>query len=213
MKKKGLLIVFEGIDYSGKNHQIHELERNLEAFNKYQGVLRTQEPWESEEIKEKLERDRDVYSDSENIAELFIDDRARHTQKLIRPNLDAGVVVLCSRYKMSTCSYQWTQGVELSGLIEMHNHRGILNPDLTFLLDITRAESEKRAEKSGRKKEKFEKDGQFVNKLISAYNSLTFMSEVDERIFGKVIRINGNREPGLVSEDIWSEFLKVYKKE
>jgi len=211
-RKEGLLIVFEGIDGSGKNYQIHELEKRIESLNKYQDVLRTQEPWRSKEIKRRLERDKTVYSNPEQMAEILIENRAKHTQKLLRPNVDAGVVVLLSRYKMSTCAYQWTQGMHLSELLDMHDHRGILTPDLTFLLDITQKTAEERITSAMRKKEKFEKDPKFVDRLISAYNSLAFMSEVDERIFGKVVRINGNRPMEAVSDEIYSEFLKVYDK-
>jgi len=99
-------------------------------------VLRTHEPWKSSEIKRKLETEKDAYSGAEEIAELHVEDRARHTQKLIRPNLRAGAVVLCSRYTLSTCAYQWAQGLSLSKLLEMHEHRGILIPDVTFFLDV-----------------------------------------------------------------------------
>ncbi len=212
MKKKGLLIVFEGIYGSGKNYQIHSLERRIEALNKYQDVLRTQEPWNSRELKRKLERGKKIYSNPQETAELFIENRARHTQKLIRPNIEAGVVVLCSRYKLSTCAYQWSQGASLSEIIQSHEHRGILNPDLTFFLDTTRESARTRLNRSGRSEELFEKDPEFVRRLVSAYNTLFFMSEVDKNIFGRVVKIDGNRTPEEVSEEIYSEFLKVYNK-
>ena len=212
MLEKGLFIVFEGIDKSGKNFQIHELEKRIESLNKHQDILRTQEPWRSEEINRKLKQDKSAYSNQMNLAELFIDDRARHTQRLIRPNIEAGTAVLCSRYKMSTCAYQWTQGVELSALLKMHDNRGILTPDLTFFLDISRETAEKRGAMMEGKKEKFEKDAKFIYKLISAYNCQLFMSEVDERIFGKVERIDGSREPEAVADEIYGKFVSLYKK-
>ena len=51
---KGRLVVFEGIDASGKNFQLHNLEKRLEDLNKWQDVVRTHEPWKSAEIKRKL---------------------------------------------------------------------------------------------------------------------------------------------------------------
>ena len=144
------------------------------------------------------------------MAELYIEDRTRHTRQIIRPALEEqGIVILCKRYKMSTCAYQWAQGVPLHDLLSMHNHRGLLVPDLTFYLDIPRKVAERRIERR-KKTEKFEKDPRFTEKLIKAYNALLGLSEADPRIFGKVVRIDGNRRIQQVSEDIFSEFLPLY---
>lgn len=211
MQTKGLFIVFEGIDGSGTSTHVHRLEERIEALNKYQDVLRTHEPWRSAEIKRKLEEDKDVYSNASETAELFVEDRAKHTQRLIRPNVAAGVVVLDSRYKMSTCAYQWTQGMHLSELLSMHDNRGLLTPDLTFFIDVPFDVARKRVEARG-KKELFEHNLNFVKQLISTYHTLAFMSEVDERIFGKVVRINGDKEIETVADNIYQEFLKIYEK-
>ena len=49
--KKGLFIVFEGIDGSGKETQMLELARYIRQRNKYQDVIITHEPWQNDEIK------------------------------------------------------------------------------------------------------------------------------------------------------------------
>lgn len=211
MQTKGLFIVFEGIDGSGTSTHVHRLEEKIEELNKYQDILRTHEPWRSAEIKRKLVEDKDAYSNSKQIAELFVGDRTEHTRMLIRPNVEAGVTVLNARYKMSTCAYQWTQGMQLPELLKMHDNRGLLTPDLTFFIDVPFDVARKRVEARG-KKELFEHDPNFVRRLISSYNSLNFMSDVDERIFGKVVGINGNRRIKAVADDIYQEFLKVYEK-
>jgi dTMP kinase len=210
MQKKGLFVVFEGIDASGKNFHLHNLEKRIEDLNKWQDVVRTHEPWKSSEIKKKLENEKDAYSSAEDIAELYIEDRARHTHKLIRPNLEAGAVVLCSRYTLSTCAYQWAQGLNLPELIKMHEHRGILIPDLTIFLDVQEGEAAQRRTARTISLEKFEYDPIFINKLINAYQSLIHMSEVDRSIFGKVVVINGNRQTEKVADDVYQEFLKIY---
>ena len=210
MPKRGLFIDFEGIDGSGTSTHVHRLEERIEELDKYQDVLRTHEPWENKEIKKRLEQDRDAYSDPLEMADLYIDDRAKHTHRLIRPNLEAGVIVLNSRYKMSTCSYQWAQGMSLFELLKMHEHRGILIPDLTFFLDVPREVAEERIRNRRKQREKFERNPEFVDKSISAYKALTHMSEVDPRIFGRVVRIDGNREIKDVAEDVFSEFLAIY---
>lgn len=211
MTKKGLFIVFEGIDGSGTSTHIHKLAERIEEFDKYLDVLRTHEPWKSEEIKRKLERDSEAYSGGLEMAELYIGDRADHTRILIRPNLEAGVTVLCSRYKMSTCDYQWAQGVQLHQLLSMHEHRGLLTPDITYFLDVPREVTQERLRESREKLEKFEKDPEFIDKLINNYRLLTQISETNPRIFGKVVRIDGDREIDDVAEDVYKEFLLLHQ--
>ena len=210
MASQGLFIVFEGIDGSGTSTHVHELEERIEELNKYQDVLRTHEPWKSQEIKRKLENDRDAYSGAMEMAKLYIEDRVEHTRKLIRPNLKTGVVILDSRYKMSTCAYQWTQGVSLDELMQMHEHRGLLTPDLTFFLDVPREVAQERVRGAREKLEKFEKNSEFIDKLVHAYQELVQMAEADSTLFGRVVKINGNRGIDGVANDIYKEFLGVY---
>jgi dTMP kinase len=154
--KQGRFIVFEGIDGSGTSTHVHKLAERIEQADKYQSVLRTHEPWQSAEIKRKLEQEVDAYSNPAEMMGLYIDDRANHTKKLIRPTLKAGVVVLNSRYKMSTCGYQWAQGMNLHEILEMQEDRGILTPDLTYFLDTPQDVAAERIRRTRPKLEKFE---------------------------------------------------------
>jgi dTMP kinase len=209
-EKKGLFVVFEGIDGAGTSTQVHYLATYIEELDKYQDVLRTHEPWQSKEIKDRLEGEKDAYSGAMDIAELFVEDRARHTHKRILPNLKDGGMVICDRYSMSTCAYQWAQGAPLEELMEMHKYRGIIVPDLTFFVDVSREVAEGRMKKAGRPLEKFERDPGFVDKLIEAYRALTHMSNVNSGIFGEVVRINGDEGVVDVSSEIKEKFLSVY---
>ncbi len=211
--KKGSFIVFEGIDGSGTSTHVHKLQEKIEELDKYQDVLRTHEPWKNEEIKRKLKEDSHIYDDGLYMAELYIDDRTQHTRQVIRPIIETGAMAFCSRYKMSTCAFQWAQGVELYELLSMHEHRSLLTPDLTFFLDVPNEVAQERIKKDREKLEKFEKNSQFIDKLINNYKVLTQMSEADSRIFGKVIRIDGNRDIEKVSKNIYKEFLKVYNSQ
>ena len=210
MQRRGLFIVFEGIDGSGTSTHVHELDEKIEELDKYQDVLRTHEPWRNKEIIKKLQEDSEVYSDGLEMAELYIDDRVKHVRRVISPAKKAGMIVLCSRYKMSTCSFQWAQGVPLHQLLSMHEDRGLLTPDLTFFLDVPKKVAQERIRKNRKKLEKFEKNSEFIDKLINNYEVLVQMSKADPRIFGKVIRINNNREIEDVAEHIYQEFLKIY---
>lgn len=209
---KGVFAVFEGPDGSGKLTQAKEIQEYIQQLSKYVDVITTHEPWKSAEIKRKLERDKDAYSDGILLSELFVDDRVKHTKHLIRPVLDAGGILLCDRYKMSTCAYQWVQGVDLHQLLELHEDRGILTPDITFLMQINPGTTKERIKIRGGDIEKFERNEQFTKKLINAYAALGHMAQVDEKIFGKVIMIDANRTPAEISVDVKKAFQPVYEK-
>ncbi len=207
--KKGLFIVFEGVDGSGTSTQAHKLNEKIKRLDKYQDVLETHEPWRNQEIKRKLKEDKDAYSEPLETAELYIGDRTDHSYILIKPNLDAGVIVLCVRYKMSTYSFQQAQGLDINRLIKMHNNRGILTPDVTFFIDVSKEVAEERTRKRG-PLEKFEINSEFVDKAIKNYRELVSFSEKNPELLGKVIRIDGNRSIEQVAEEIYQNFLPIY---
>ena len=211
-KYRGLFTVLEGPDGSGKLTQATCLQEEVQRLSKYADVIRTHEPWRSKEIKEKLKKDRDSFSDGARMAELYIDDRVKHTKHLIRPVLEAGSIALCDRYKMSTCAYQWVQGVELHELLRLHEERGILTPDITFLLQINLETFRKRVEERGGELEKFERNTEFIGKLINAYAALGYMAQVDEGIFGKVTIIDGNRKKEDIAREIKEKFVPYYER-
>ena len=137
MEKRGLFIVFEGIDGSGKSTQIGKLADYIREVDKYQDVLLTREPtWRSKELKKLLIQEKDAFSSGERMAQLFIEDRKAHTFDQISSNLNQGVFVLCDRYSMSTCAYQSAQGVNLTRLIDAHRNDSIIIPDLTFFINV-----------------------------------------------------------------------------
>lgn len=209
-EKEGLFIVFEGIDGAGTSTQVHELAKHIEELDKYQDTLKTHEPWKNSEIKKRLKEDKDAYSHPEELAELFITDRAEHTKLLIKPNLKAGVIVTDDRYIMSTCDYQWCQGVLLEELIDMHKGRGILIPDLTFYVEISRGVAQERLRNRKAVPEKFEKDPDFIDKLIKGYEALTNMSKINPSIFGRVETINGDQSIEAVAQEIQKFFDPLY---
>ena len=137
--KKGLLITFEGPEGSGKSTQSELIYESLEADG--YPSLRTAEPGGTalgERIRNiLLERD-DIRMDS--LAELFLfqADRAQHVEEVIRPALDAGTWVLCSRFFDSTTAYQgYGAGLDLKMLNEINAiASGSLVPDLTIVFDL-----------------------------------------------------------------------------
>ncbi len=132
---KGKFIVLEGPDRCGKSTQAKLLVNHLISLGK--DVVLTREPGgtpTAEKIRQiVLEPGLDVRP----MAELFLYEasRAQHTQEKIIPALEAGKIVICERYTMSTCAYQgYGRGIDLN-IIDTLNKIATLDmkPDLTLV--------------------------------------------------------------------------------
>ena len=130
-------IVFEGGDGSGKSTQAHVLSRRLRRSNIK--VLRTHEPGGTslgQALRRLLKSGEPMLPISELM--LFEAARAQLVDKVIRPFLDDGGVVIADRFTSSTTTYQgYGRGLDHE-LIERLNREatGGLKPDLTVLLDL-----------------------------------------------------------------------------
>lgn len=214
MPRRGLFVVFEGIDGSGKSTQVNLLIKHIESVNKYIDILRTHEPWRNSEIKNKLQKDKGSFSDGLKMAELYVKDRVVHTKFLIDPCLKKGIFVICDRYSMSTLAYQWAQGINLNKLLSLHKGKGILIPDVVFLFDLKLSEATKRKKTRGLKADKFEKDKTFIKELIKKYKKLAEMARQGKYHlpFKKIIIINANQSVEKMAENIKKNFDEIYKK-
>ena len=106
MSDTGLFISFEGIDGSGKSTQVARLADHLRAQGR--DVVLTREPGGStgaEEIRALvLQGDPDRWS-AETELLLFTAARRDHLERLIRPALAEGKIVICDRFADSTRMY------------------------------------------------------------------------------------------------------------
>ncbi len=132
--KKGILIVFEGIDGSGKSTQIQILRNILDEKGLDVVVFRepSQSPW-GQKIREKA-----AFPDSlspEEELELFVNDRKDNVQKNLRPALAKNKIVLLDRYYFSTMAYQGAKGLDVEK-IRIMNEKFAIRPDLVFILDV-----------------------------------------------------------------------------
>jgi dTMP kinase len=102
---KGLLIVFEGIDGTGKSTQMALLGRYLRE--KGFTVIETREPTNGkfgQQIRA-LYTNRNGVSPEQEL-ELFLADRQEHVHNVLTPALQEGKIILCDRYFLSTAAYQ-----------------------------------------------------------------------------------------------------------
>lgn len=149
MEKKGLFIVFEGIDGTGKDTHLEILAEKFQNFGFK--VVKTYEPWESEEalLLKRIAADghRDITPDEE--ADLYLMDRFKHSKKIINPALRDGKIVLCNRYYYSTMAYQGALGADPDKIRE-ENENLVPIPDLVIMLKIDVEEGLRRINARGK---------------------------------------------------------------
>jgi dTMP kinase len=134
MAKRGMFIVFEGIDGSGKSTHIKALTDELRGRG--YSVLTTSEPSKDRIgnfIRRYAERN-DGRLTPETEALLFAADRFEHVMTIIEPALRRRRIVISDRYLYSSLAYQGAGGLDLDWIREMN--RFAPKPDLGILLDI-----------------------------------------------------------------------------
>jgi dTMP kinase len=132
--RRGLLIVLEGIDGSGKTTQARRLLRRLRRRGRKAVFFRepTRGPW-GREIKRLAARAGSLSAEGQ--LDLFVKDRRENVEKNLKPALAAGRIVVLDRYYFSTIAYQGAKGLD-PGRIRRVNEAFAVRPDLVVILDI-----------------------------------------------------------------------------
>jgi len=195
----GLFITFEGIDGSGKSTQAKMLYQTLRDTG-VDAVL-TREPGGSagaEEIRALvLEGDPDRWS-AETELLLFTAARRDHLERLIRPALAAGKVVICDRFADSTRIYQGSRSGDLRAMVDqLHTLMIGQEPDLTFVIDMDPDTGHARAKGRGTKEERFEDFGAG----LQAQMRIGFLALADE-FSQRCVVIDGGRDMDAVAADV-----------
>lgn len=204
--KKGIFIVLEGPDRSGKSTQAGLLRTWLEELGRK--VVVTREPGGtrlSEQIRKIL---LDPASEIEPMTELFLYEtsRIKHTLEKILPALKAGKVIICDRYTLSTTAYQgYGRGLDLK-TVETLNRIATLNlkPDLTIVFDIPdRIFSQREHLRAGRDRMERASD-LFRRRVNRAYKLLARRPGMT--------RVDAGRSIEAIQEDIRARVAKLLKK-
>ncbi|MCC6597432.1 MAG: dTMP kinase [Alphaproteobacteria bacterium] len=139
MSAEGFFITFEGGEGSGKTTQINRLSRILTDNGRR--VITTREPGgtsEGEKIRSLLvQREGGNWSAMAELLLLFAA-RTMHVEKIIRPALENGDIVISDRFTDSTRAYQgYGRGLEID-IVEQVNTLvlGDFKPDMTIILDV-----------------------------------------------------------------------------
>ena len=151
----GKLIVFEGIDGSGKSTQLKLTAQWLQSLGFT--TISTCEPGGTRlghQIRHLLLTPQESNSKLSGIAELLLyaADRAQHVAEIIKPALARDHWVLCDRFTSSTIAYQGAARGNSIELINTINSIASCNvsPDLTLWLAIDPDTAHERLQQSGK---------------------------------------------------------------
>jgi len=128
------LIVFEGIDGSGKTSLSRLFLARLQADGTDATWLR--EPTDSALGKKirRLAQDKDAIAIEKEL-ELFIADRRWDVENNILPALRSGTTVVMDRYYYSNACYQGARGLDMERILR-RNREFAPEPDLVFIIDV-----------------------------------------------------------------------------
>ncbi len=156
----GVLIVFEGIDGSGKTTQARALLRRIRERGRAAVFFRepTRGPW-GREIKRLAARADSLTPEQE--LDLFLKDRRENVEKNLKPALEKGKIVVLDRYYFSTIAYQGAKGLDTARLRRL-NEAFAVPPDLVVILDVPAADGLARIEGRKTRDELFEREDYLV---------------------------------------------------
>ncbi len=192
-----MFITLEGIEGSGKTTQIQNISQWLTAAG--YDCLTTREPGGTTiggQIRSVLLHPDN--SDLAPMAELMLYEAARvqHTEQVLRPALERGLIAVSERYTLATLAYQgYARGLDLQLVRQLNKiATGGLTPDLTIVLDIPDQRFATRD--PDRDLDRLEKEsGAFRRKVAAGYRKLAAAEK-------KVVRLDADRPPHLVHVDI-----------
>ncbi len=139
MSLNGIFITFEGGEGVGKTTQIELVAARFEALG--HTVVKTLEPGGTPlgvKIRKSLVSiSEDPPSPTAELL-LYAADRAHHVEKVIKPALERGEVVLCDRFADATEAYQgWGRGLDLELIRELNRvATSGVTPVRTILMDF-----------------------------------------------------------------------------
>ena len=197
---KGLFISFEGGEGSGKSSVINVVKEKLEADG-YKVVI-TREPGGvnvSEQIRNViLAVDNQMSKETEAL--LYAASRTEHLYAKVLPLLADGYIVLSDRYLDSSLAYQgYARGIGIDKVLEINMFAKEYLPKVTYFFDV-RPEVGLARIKGREKIDRLDLETlDFHQRVYEGY------LEVCKMYPERVKPINGEREMGLIIEDIYND--------
>ena len=205
---KGLFIVMEGPDGSGKTTQINLLEQYLKEAG-YECLI-TREPGGTvigEEVRELILNPE--YKEMSPVTEmlLYAASRAQLVHEVIGPALEAGRIVISDRFVDSSIVYQGiARNLGISTVAAVNAPGiGIYRPDGIFFIDLSEAEGIRR-KKNKKKLDRMEQESIDFHHLVSE----GYRKVLAER--PEVIKIDGGKDIDVIQKKIRNHVDELLKK-
>jgi dTMP kinase len=187
---RGLLIVFEGLDQSGKQTQAEGLRDRLVAAGRLVRLLSfpAYDTHIGTDIGRALHGERDYGPDVMQL--LYVANRYE-LKPLIERERDRGTIMVCDRYLASSIAYGESHGLDGGWLRDIQRH--LPQPDLTILLDIA-------PEVSARRKvvdrDKYERDLVLLARVRDSY--------LRQAAGPGWLRLDADRDRTAVADEVWA---------
>ena len=205
---KGLFIVMEGPDGSGKTTQINLLEQYLKEAG-YECLI-TREPGGTvigEEVRELILNPE--YKEMSPVTEmlLYAASRAQLVHEVIGPALEAGRIVISDRFVDSSIVYQGiARNLGISTVAAVNAPGiGIYRPDGIFFIDLSEEEGIRR-KKNQKKLDRMEQESIDFHHLVSE----GYRKVLAER--PEVIKIDGGKDIDVIQKKIRNHVDGLLKK-
>lgn len=197
---RGRLVVFEGVDGSGKSTQLRRLAESLRARGVDPLVTKepTDGPW-GQRIRAMARSGERVAREEE--LRWFIEDRREHVATELAPALAAGRIVLCDRYYLSTVAYQGARGFDPAQLLADAEAEFPL-PDLALLFVVDPAAGLARVAARGGVAEPAFEEAAYLSRVAAVFAAIDrpYLARIDasgdvEAVGVAVARIFDERGP------------------
>lgn len=200
-----MLIVFEGVDFTGKTTQARVLYSRLCDRLGSDNVILTREPGGTpygERIREILKSEPNISLKTQFY--LIESQRQEHMEKVLLPNIDSKTII-CDRMIFSSFVYQNAVMSPHQWLDYIGKHP--CNPDLTFVLYSNNLKSIAQDRRRGTPADHF--DNASFEELYRKQGLFRGLAEVFPH---RVINIDADRTIEEISKTIWTTVLVAYEE-
>lgn len=216
--EKGLFIVLEGLDGSGKSTQKELLMEYLMAILPDKDIVGIREPG-STVLGEKI-RTLILTNKMEHYTRALLYAASRwELSKQIDLWLKEGKIVVCDRYFYSSLAYQTENDEDITEVLSINRfEHGLVIPDyvLHFDISIDTYLDRKYKRQQERELDELEKESDaFFKKCMRQYkNAYSFLDDCFyNQDYGKIITINANKSIDEVANETRKEIDKIIREE
>jgi dTMP kinase len=186
----GRLIVFEGLDQSGKQTQAELLRDRLRLEGHKARLVSFHDYGTSigEEIARALQGERDYGPDVMQL--LYIANRYERKLDLLRW-IEGGLILVCDRYTASSVAYGEAFGLDPAWLVEMQKY--LPPPSLTILLDIAPVTAVQRKSVD---RDRYERDLAMQGRVRESYHR--------QAAAGEWVVVDGERSKDAIAAEVFT---------